>query len=295
MEECGNSDLEKLGFSLFYKGGNSDFYIHDNNNETFEVLQLRNDLISFPEFRVDFSIDGKGVLFNNISDIGMDFADACGIKTTRLPVLTNIPKYISEKSQSIKMFSPLKIKDRDRSEKVLKFAYYNHVSSDFYLTNFGMDLFVGNRKGIDSFDKPVFIPLSSRTNNILLDKFAIKKLYVNIEKSLNKLFMEFSRFAYGRGIVIFDTMFDVYVDDEGNWFVGSNIFTPETTRYVSLDGFNNNNYQPMDKQILFKYYDQISISDSFNSLFSPNKRIKLSGKVLDKPLNCLQEIYDLLS
>ena len=41
-----------------------------------------------------------------------------------------------------------------------------------------------------------------------------------------------------------------FVDESGNWVLGDEVLTPESSRFIALEDFEKGNFISMDKQIL---------------------------------------------
>ncbi|MCG3715703.1 phosphoribosylaminoimidazolesuccinocarboxamide synthase, partial [Aliarcobacter butzleri] len=47
-----------------------------------------------------------------------------------------------------------------------------------------------------------------------------------------------------------DTKLEVFVNSKGEWVLGDEVLTPESSRFISKEDFDAGNYISMDKQIL---------------------------------------------
>ena len=101
----GISELEELGYNLFYIGKNADLYTCPGNDP--KVLLVRSDRCSVFDIPLNLEIDGKGVSQTAISNDGADFAKKCGIKTAILS--ENVPSNlaIAPRCQIMELCKPL--------------------------------------------------------------------------------------------------------------------------------------------------------------------------------------------
>merc|ERR1711879_1008394 len=58
-----------------------------------------------------------------------------------------------------------------------------------------------------------------------------------------------TKFAHDNGIVIVDTKFEIFINASGEWVLGDEVLTPESSRFIALEDFEAANYISMDKQI----------------------------------------------
>jgi phosphoribosylaminoimidazole-succinocarboxamide synthase len=78
----------------------------------------------------------------------------------------------------------------------------------------------------------------------------VREKFPETVSSLEKLFKDFTKFAQNNGIIVVDTKFEIFVDAKGQWVLGDEVLTPESSRFISSEDFNAGNYISMDKQIL---------------------------------------------
>ncbi len=67
---------------------------------------------------------------------------------------------------------------------------------------------------------------------------------------MERLFKEFTVYAEGNGIIVVDTKFEIFINSKGDWVLGDEVLTPESSRFISKEDFEAQNYISMDKQIL---------------------------------------------
>jgi phosphoribosylaminoimidazole-succinocarboxamide synthase len=100
------------------------------------------------------------------------------------------------------------------------------------------------------FETPIFTPTTKGIKDEPLNSQKVKELFPEIVSSLEKLFKDFTKYAEGNGIIVVDTKFEIFVDANGEWVLGDEVLTPESSRFISSEDFNAQNYISMDKQIL---------------------------------------------
>lgn len=61
--------------------------------------------------------------------------------------------------------------------------------------------------------------------------------YEDIIPKLQALFAEFTAFALERGYVVIDTKFEVFINSKGEWILGDEILTPESSRFIKIADF----------------------------------------------------------
>ena len=78
----------------------------------------------------------------------------------------------------------------------------------------------------------------------------VTEVFPEIISSMEKLFKDFTQYAEDNGIVVVDTKFEIFVNAKGDWVLGDEVLTPESSRFISKEDFDAQNYISMDKQIL---------------------------------------------
>jgi phosphoribosylaminoimidazole-succinocarboxamide synthase len=100
------------------------------------------------------------------------------------------------------------------------------------------------------FETPIFTPTTKGIKDEPLNSETVRVKFPEIVSSLEKLFKDFTTFAYERGIIVVDTKFEIFVNSKGEWVLGDEVLTPESSRFISKEDFDAGNYISMDKQIL---------------------------------------------
>ena len=96
----------------------------------------------------------------------------------------------------------------------------------------------------------LFTPTTKDKNDTPIKSEVVRKQCPEIIESLQKLFKEFTDFCYERGYVIVDTKFEVFINSRGEWALGDEILTPESSRFIKREDFEAGKYVSADKQII---------------------------------------------
>ena len=100
------------------------------------------------------------------------------------------------------------------------------------------------------FETPIFTPTTKGIKDEPLNSEKVRIKFPEIVTSLEKLFKDFTAFAEARGIIVVDTKFEIFVNSKGEWVLGDEVLTPESSRFISKEDFDAANYISMDKQLL---------------------------------------------
>ena len=248
----GISELEELGYNLFYIGKNADLYTCPGEDQ--KVLLVRSDRCSVFDIPLNLEIEGKGVSQTTISNNGAEFAKKSGIKTAILSEKIDQSLNIAPRCQLMELCKPLEAKI-DGDVVQFEFIFRNYLTgslfdacengNDPYALNLSSDL-----KQWYKFDTPLFTPTTKGIKDLPLNSDLVREKFPEIISSMEKLFIDFTKFAYENGIVVVDTKFEIFIDKNGQWVLGDEVLTPESSRFIALEDFKNSNYISMDKQIL---------------------------------------------
>ena len=280
----GIPELEELGYNLFYIGKNADLYTCPGIDA--KVLLVRSDRCSVFDIPLNLLIDKKGISQTTISNNGALFAKESGIRTAILSETIDQSLAIAPRCQLMELCKPLEAQvDGETVQFELIFRNYL-TGSLFEACQNGNDPYGLNLpKGLEQwhkFETPIFTPTTKGTKDEPLNSAKIKELFPEIVLSLEKLFADFSKFAKDRGIIVVDTKFEIFVNSKGEWVLGDEVLTPESSRFISSEDFEAQNYISMDKQILRDF----GKSDDWKNKAKDLK----SGEKLD--VNVPQEIKD---
>ena len=250
--EKGIPELEELGYNLFYIGKNADLYTCPGVEA--KVLLVRSDRCSVFDIPLNLLIDEKGVSQTTISNNGALFAKKSGIRTAILSETIDQSLAIAPRCQVMELCKPL---EATINGEVVQFEmiFRNYLTGSLFEAcqkgsdPYGLDL----PKGLEQwhkFEKPIFTPTTKGIKDEPLNSQIVRELFPQIVSSLEKLFADFTQFAQQRGIIVVDTKFEIFVNSKGEWVLGDEVLTPESSRFISSEDFEAQNYISMDKQIL---------------------------------------------
>lgn len=99
------------------------------------------------------------------------------------------------------------------------------------------------------------------------------------------LYKKCAEYALGRGIIIADTKFEFGLDEDGKVVLADEMLTPDSSRFWSLEGYEEGKSQPsFDKQYVRDYLKS-----------HPECDYNLPQEVIDKTIEKYEEAYKLLS
>ena len=280
----GISELEELGYNLFYIGKNADLYTCPGIDA--KVLLVRSDRCSVFDIPLNLLIDKKGISQTTISNNGALFAKESGIRTAILSETIDQSLQIAPRCQLMELCKPLEAQV-DGETVQFELIFRNYLTGSLFEAcqngndPYGLDL----PKGLEQwhkFETPIFTPTTKGTKDEPLNSAKIRELFPEIVFSLEKLFADFSKFAKDRKIIVVDTKFEIFVNSKGEWVLGDEVLTPESSRFISSEDFEAQNYISMDKQILRDF----GKSDDWKNKAKDLK----SGEKLD--VNVPQDIKD---
>lgn len=294
----GISELEELGYNLFYIGKNADLYTCPGVEP--KVLLVRSDRCSVFDIPLNLLIDGKGVSQTAISNNGAEFAKESGIRTAILSEKVDQTLSIAPRCQLMELCKPLEAKvDGDVVQFELIFRNYLTGSLfDACLNNldpYGLNLPSGLAQW-HKFETPIFTPTTKGIKDEPLNSQKIRELFPEIVSSLEKLFKNFTKFAQDRGIIVVDTKFEIFVNSKDEWVLGDEVLTPESSRFISKEDFDAANYISMDKQLLRDFGKQDNWKEKAKELKSGEKLdVVVPQTIKDKILSGYTTILNRLS
>lgn len=251
-QKRGIEELESLGYNLFYIGKNADLYTCPGEEP--KVLLVRSDRCSVFDIPLNLEIEEKGIIQTSISNAAALFANNEGIKTAILTETVDKNLTVSPRCQIQELCKPLEAQI-DGENVQFELIFRNYLTGSLYTTYkegkdpYGLKLPRGLEQW-SKFQKPLFTPTTKGEKDTPLNASKVREKLPQIIDSLEKLFINFSSFALEKGIVIVDTKFEVFIDKNGDWILGDEVLTPESSRYIDKKNFLNKNYISMDKQIL---------------------------------------------
>ncbi|MDD3007714.1 MAG: phosphoribosylaminoimidazolesuccinocarboxamide synthase [Arcobacter sp.] len=294
----GIAELEDLGYNLFYIGKNADLYTCPG--EDAKVLLVRSDRCSVFDIPLNLEIEGKGVSQTAISNNGAKFAKQSGIRTAILDETIDQSLSIAPRCQLMELCKPLEAQiDGEVVQFELIFRNYltgslfeaTKKGEDPYGLNLSSDL-----KEWSKFETPLFTPTTKGVKDIPLNSQKVREIFPEIISSLEKLFKEFTEFAQENGIIVVDTKLEVFVNSKGEWILGDEILTPESSRFISKEDFDAGNYISMDKQILRDFGKAQNWKEQAKEL-KPGQKLEVNvpQEIKDKILSGYTTILNRLS
>lgn len=248
----GIPELEELGYNLFYIGKNADLYTCPGDDA--KVLLVRSDRCSVFDIPLNLEIDGKGVSQTAISNDGAAFAREAGIRTAILAENVDPSLEVAPRCQMMELCKPLEA-EIDGEVCQFEFIFRNYLTGSLYEAcqngndPYGLEL-SKELKQWHKFETPIFTPTTKGIKDVPLNSAKVREVFPEIISSLENLFKKFTQFANDNGIVIVDTKFEAFVDSNGQWVLGDEVLTPESSRFIAKDDFEAGRFISMDKQIL---------------------------------------------
>lgn len=286
----GISELEDLGYNLFYIGKNADLYTCPGDDA--KVLLVRSDRCSVFDIPLNLEIEGKGVSQTAISNSGAAFAREAGIATAILSEQVDQSLSVAPRCQLMELCKPLEA-EIDGEVVQFEFIFRNYLTGSLYEAcqngndPYGLDL----GKDLEQwhkFETPIFTPTTKGVKDIPLNTAKVREVFPDIISSLEKLFKDFTQFALDNGIVIVDTKFEAFVNANGDWILGDEILTPESSRFIAKEDFDKGAFISMDKQILRDFGKENNWKEKAKTL---NAGEKLEVEVPDSIKNTILAGY----
>lgn len=248
----GISELEDLGYNLFYIGKNADLYTCPGDDA--KVLLVRSDRCSVFDIPLNLEIEGKGVSQTTISNNGAAFAKEAGIRTAILTENVDSSLSIAPRCQIMELCKPLE-SEIDGEVVQFEFIFRNYLTGSLFEAcktgndPYGLDL-SSDLAQWHKFETPIFTPTTKGIKDEPLNSATVREIFPEIISSMENLFKDFTKFAEDNGIVIVDTKFEIFINSKGEWVLGDEVLTPESSRFIAKEDFDAANYISMDKQIL---------------------------------------------
>ncbi len=291
-------ELEELGYNLFYIGKNADLYTCPGNEP--KVLLVRSDRCSVFDIPLNLLIEGKGVSQTTISNNGANFAKESGIRTAILDEAIDPSLEIAPRCQFMELCKPLEA-EVDGDVVQFEFIFRNYLTGSLYEAcqnakdPYGLEL-SSTLAQWHKFETPIFTPTTKGIKDEPLNSAVIREKFPEIISSMEKLFKDFTQFALDNGIVIVDTKFEIFINSKGEWVLGDEVLTPESSRFISKEDFDAGNYISMDKQILRDFGKAENWKEQAKELKAGEKlEVNVPQEIKDKILSGYETILNRLS
>ncbi len=294
----GISELEDLGYNLFYIGKNADLYTCPGDEA--KVLLVRSDRCSVFDIPLNLEIEGKGVSQTAISNSGARFAKEAGIRTAILDESVDSSLSVAPRCQFMELCKPLEA-EIDGDVVQFEFIFRNYLTGSLYdacqngKDPYGLEL-TSDLPQWHKFDTPIFTPTTKGIKDEPLNSQVVREKFPEIISSMERLFKDFTKFAEDNGIIIVDTKFEIFINSKGEWVLGDEVLTPESSRFISKEDFDAGNYISMDKQILRDFGKEQNWKEQAKSLKAGEKlEVNVPQEIKDKILNGYTTILKRLS
>ena len=294
----GIAQLEELGYNLFYIGKNADLYTCPGDDA--KVLLVRSDRCSVFDIPLNLEIEGKGVSQTAISNNGAAFARESGIRTAILSENVDATLSVAPRCQMMELCKPLEAEIEGEVVQ-FEFIFRNYLTGSLFdaIQNgndpYGLDL-PNNLSQWHKFDTPIFTPTTKGIKDEPLNSAKVREVFPEIISSLEKLFKDFTVFAEENGIVIVDTKFEAFVNEKGEWVLGDEVLTPESSRFIAKKDFDAGNYISMDKQILRDFGKENNWKEKAKELSAGQKLdVDVPNSIKQTILNGYSTIHNSLS
>lgn len=289
----GLKELEDLGYNLFYIGKNADLYTCPGADA--KILLVRSDRCSVFDIPLNLEIEDKGILQTAISNSGAAFAREEGIRTAILDETIDPSVSVAGRCQFMELCKPLEA-EIDGEVVQFEFIFRNYLTGSLFEAcqngndPYGLDL-SSDLKQWHKFETPIFTPTTKGIKDLPLNSEKVRNNFPEIIETLEKLFKDFTKFAQHNGIVIVDTKFEVFVDKDNKWVLGDEVLTPESSRFIAKEDFENGDFISMDKQILRDFGKKDNWKEKAKSL-QPNQKLEVT--VPDSIKNTILNGYNII-
>jgi len=190
-------------FSYYYPGKNGDVYFKKRGEKIFIDLERSNRCSVF-DIPLSLEINGKGEIQTKISNLGFNFAEKFGIRTSRVG-----NSFID--IQEHELCKPLE-EEIDGEMVQLEFIFRNYLTGSLKkMYDDGIDLY-----GLNLPDE-------------MKEADTVREKLPEVISKLEDLFGAFTKHCENHGIVMVDTKFEVFINSNGDWVLGDEVFTPESS------------------------------------------------------------------
>ena len=293
----GINELEELGYNLYYIGKNADLYTCPGDDP--KILLVRSDRCSVFDIPLNLEIEGKGVSQTAISNAGAQFAKDRGIRTAILSESVDPSLEIAPRCQMMELCKPLEA-EIDGEVCQFEFIFRNYLTGSLYEAcqkgndPYGLEL-SSDLKQWHKFETPIFTPTTKGVKDIPLNTAKVREVFPEIIDSLENLFKEFTKFAEENGIIIVDTKFEAFVNSNGEWVLGDEVLTPESSRFIAREDFDKGAFISMDKQILRDFGKEANWKEQAKDLAAGEKlEVNVPQEIKDTILNGYETILNRL-
>ena len=293
----GISQLEDLGYNLFYIGKNADLYTCPGADA--KALLVRSDRCSVFDIPLNLQIEKKGIIQTAISDAGVTFAKEMGIKTAILSEKLDSSLSIAPRCQIMELCRPLE-SEIDGDTVQFEFIFRNYLTGSLFdacrngKDPYGLNL-PNDLEQWHKFDTPIFTPTTKGIKDEPLNSATVREIFSDIISNLENLFKQFTQYAESNGIIVIDTKFEIFISANGDWILGDEVLTPESSRFIAKEDFEKANFISMDKQILRDFAKNNDWKEKAKALEAGQKlEVEVPDSIKNIILNGYQTIYNRL-
>ena len=290
MRSIHTTNFENL--ELFRKGKVRDVYDFKD-----KLLIVATDRISAFDYIMHQPVPGKGIILNNIATYWFEQTKQIIQNHFITNNLLHFPDECVPYFDALKGRSMLVMKTHPLPIEFVVRGYIAGSAWNSYKQNkkcCGIDLPDGLNE-FDKFAEPIFTPATKAENghdeNISFEEMTniIGKELSMITKDVSIKLYEFAHNKLlSKGVILADTKFEFGLDDDGNLLLIDEALTPDSSRFWSLDDYNNGklitNY---DKQILRDYL----LSTNWDKNSEPPD---LPENIIDATYHRYEQIYNII-
>ena len=191
----GISELENLGYNLYYIGKNADLYTCPGNDP--KVLLVRSDRCSVFDIPLNLEIEGKGVSQTAISNSGAAYAKKFGIRTAILEENVDSSLEVAPRCQMMELCKPLEA-EIDGDVVQFEFIFRNYLTGSLYEAcqkgndPYGLEL-SSDLAQWHKFETPIFTPTTKGIKDEPLNSQVVREKFPEIVEAMEGLFKEFTK------------------------------------------------------------------------------------------------------
>ena len=187
----GISELEDLGYNLFYIGKNADLYTCPGDDA--KVLLVRSDRCSVFDIPLNLEIEGKGVSQTTISNNGAAFAKDAGIRTAILSENVDSSLSVAPRCQIMELCKPLE-SEIDGEVVQFEFIFRNYLTGSLFEAcktgndPYGLDL-SSDLAQWHKFETPIFTPTTKGIKDEPLNSAKVREVFPEIISEVAQKFL----------------------------------------------------------------------------------------------------------
>ncbi|MDR0491364.1 MAG: phosphoribosylaminoimidazolesuccinocarboxamide synthase [Oscillospiraceae bacterium] len=223
-----------------------------------KLVIITTDRISAFDVILPKPVEGKGKVLNAVSLFWFDFTKDIVPNHIISSNLADMPEYFQKDEFEGRAVLVKKLKMLPFEFVVRGYVFGNMWEAYSQKKEFCGHMIEGDYKLAEKLAAPIFTP--STKAHVGHDVYISSKdvadaigdeMADRIEKASLKLYETCYNHAYGKGIIIADTKFEFGLDENGNVVLADEIFTPDSSRFWSLDDYKvGTSPKSFDKQFV---------------------------------------------